>query len=117
MTKKELSVIETAVLSMIPRGTGKKVTLNDICQLTSLSLREVQSVINCLVFKYKIPIVANRGSGGVFIPLTDEQRLEGLKGIKNQVIDLTKRIELVEASDLDNWDKPLKRNYQEALEV
>lgn len=115
--KKELSVIETAVLSMIPRGTGKKVTLNDICQLTSLNLREVQSVINCLVFKYKIPIVANRGSGGVFIPLNNSQRIEGLTGIKNQVVDLTKRIEIVESSDLDNWDKPLGLNYQEKLEV
>ncbi|MBO0476176.1 hypothetical protein DOK76_03785 [Vagococcus sp. DIV0080] len=117
MNKKELSVIESSVLSMIPRGTGKKVTLNDICQLTSLNLREVQSVISSLVFKYKIPIVANRGLGGIFIPLTNEQRSQGLNGIKNQVIDLNKRIEIVESADLIDWNKNINLSYQERLEV
>ncbi len=117
MSKKEVSVIETAVLSMIPRGKAKKVTLDYICKMTGLNLREVQSVINCLVFKYEIPICADRSHGGVYIPLTDEERSNGLNGIKSQVSNLKTRIKIVESADLNNWNENLIFNTQEKLEV
>lgn len=114
---KELSVIESSVLSLIPRGKDKKVTLDYICKNTGLKVREVQSVINCLVFKYEIPVCADRSQGGVYIPINNEERSNGLNGIKSQVNNLKSRIKIVESADLNNWMDDLIYNYQEKLKV
>lgn len=115
--KKELSANESAILELIPKGYERVVTIDMISQLTGISPREVQGGVNRLVFKHKIPIVGNRGQGGIFIPVSDEERGRYLKGIKNQASDLTKRVEIVEAADLNNWDEDLILNHQERLEV
>lgn len=113
----ELTILETKVLLLIPRGKENKKTLRSIGLDANLNLRTTQSVINSLVFKHKIPIVGNRGQGGVFIPINNEQRLEGLNGIKNQVIDLNERIKIVEVADLDNWDNKIIYKHQERMDL
>lgn len=120
MTKKELSVIETAVLELIPRGREKRITLKDMMKAIDLDERTLQSVISRLVFSYGIPICATRekfNGSGIYIPLSEKERREGLVSIKAQTQSMTERINIVESADLSNWNKGLTYNRQEELEV
>ncbi|MEG0285296.1 MAG: hypothetical protein RR494_04495 [Vagococcus sp.] len=120
MNKKELSVIETAVLELIPRGREKRITLKDMMKAIDLDERTLQAVISRLVFSYGIPICATREKfigSGIYIPLTEKERIEGLISIKAQTQSMTDRIEIVESADLKNWNKGLTYNYQEKLRM
>lgn len=120
LTKKELSVIETAVLELIPRGREKRITLKDMMKAIDLDERTLQSVISRLVFSYGIPICATRekfNGSGIYIPLSEKERREGLVSIKAQTQSMTERINIVESADLSNWNKGLTYNRQEELEV
>ncbi|MGY3766797.1 hypothetical protein ACWOAH_09760 [Vagococcus vulneris] len=77
-------------------------TLQIISASIDLNARELQSVINSLIFRHHIPVVAIR-KGGIYIPLSESERLEGLQGLKNQTSDQLKRIAIVESVDLDTW--------------
>lgn len=100
--KNGLSIIEKNVLSLIPRGMDNRKTLQIISEPIDLNPRELQSVINSLIFKHHIPIVAIR-KGGIYIPLSENERIDGLQGLKNQTTDQLKRISIVESIDLSNW--------------
>lgn len=120
LNKKELSVIETAVLELIPRGREKRITLKDMMKAIDLDERTLQAVISRLVFSYGIPICATREKfigSGIYIPLTEKERIEGLISIKAQTQSMTDRIEIVESADLKNWNKGLTYNYQEKLRM
>lgn len=104
MQNKNLSIIEENVLSLIPRGKDNKKTLQIMSESIDLTPRELQAIINGLIFNHRIPIVAIR-QGGVYIPLSENERIEGLQGLKNQTNDQLKRINIVESIDLDNWHK------------
>lgn len=118
MTKKQLSVIESSVYELLPRGRENRKSIKSICKLIDLDERSVQSIINRLIISHNIPIVADRrGEGGVFIPLTEEERRVALISIKRQVAEMQKRVEAVENIDLDNWDKNLIHAYQGRLGV
>ena len=120
LSKKELSVIETAVLGLIPRGREKRITLKDMMKSIDLDERTLQLVISRLVFSYGIPICATREKNigsGVYIPLSEKERKEGLQSIKAQTKSMTERIEIVESADLSSWNKGLTYNYQSKLEV
>ena len=97
-----LSIIEQTVLSLIPRGKDNRKTLKVISAYIDLKPRELQSVINGLISNHHIPIVAIR-KGGIYIPLSESERVDGLKGLKNQTNDQLKRIHIVENADLKNW--------------
>ncbi|MGX6979139.1 DNA-binding protein [Vagococcus elongatus] len=101
MKNNQLSVIEKAVLSMIPHGKNNRKPLKEISAGIDLDTRSIQSIINRLVMVYHIPICALRETGGVYIPLTEEERQEGLKGLKSQASDMNRRIEIVESVDLN----------------
>ena len=99
-----LSIIEQNVLSLIPRGKDNRKTLQVISEAIDLTPREIQSVINTLITNHHIPIVATRSKkSGVYIPLTQDERVEGLQSLKKQTSDQLKRIAIVESIDLDNW--------------
>ncbi|MCO7150477.1 hypothetical protein P7H42_03720 [Vagococcus lutrae] len=100
--KSNLSIIEQNVLSLIPRGKANRKTLQVISGAIDLTPREIQSVINTLITNHHIPIVAIR-KGGVYIPLSEDERVDGLQGLKNQTSDQLKRIAIVESIDLDSW--------------
>ncbi|NKC66720.1 hypothetical protein [Vagococcus fluvialis] len=120
MTKKELSVIETAVLELISRGREKRITLKDMMKTIDLDERTLQSVISRLVFSYGIPICATRekfNGSGIYIPSSEKERRDGLVSIKAQTQSMTERINIVESADLNNWTKDLVYNYQEKMEV
>lgn len=102
MMKTNLSIIEQTVLSLIPRGKENRKTLKVISAYIDLKPRELQSVINGLISNHHIPIVAIR-KGGIYIPLSESERVDGLQGLKNQTQDQLKRIAIVESVDLENW--------------
>ena len=120
MNKKELSVIDSSILTMIPRGKERKVPLTEISQAVGIDDRSVQAVISKLIIVYGVPICASRGvnsDNGFYIPITEKERIEGLQSIKMQTINMTQRIKSVEAADLNTWNETLIYNHQDELEV
>lgn len=120
LLNKELSIIDTSVLELIPRGKENRVTLSTMMKSIDLDERTIQAVISRLVFDHGIPICATReknSGSGVFIPLNEQERIEGLQNIKAQTKSMTERIKIVESADLVNWNKNLNLKYQERLEV
>lgn len=118
--KKELSVIETSILELIPRGREKRITLKDMMKAIDLDERTLQSVISRLVFSYGIPICATRekfNGSGIYIPLSEKERREGLVSIKAQTQSMTERINIVESANLNTWNKGLTYNYQDKLRL
>ena len=120
LNKKELSVIETAVLELIPKKRKKRITLKDMMKAIDLDERTLQSVISRLVFSYGIPICATRekfNGSGIYIPLSEKERRDGLVSIKAQTQSMTERINIVESANLNTWNKDLIYNHQDKLEV
>ena len=118
MTKIQLSIIESEVLSLIPRGSERKTSLTEIGKSIDLDIRSIQATINSLI-KKGIPCVAVRSltNGGLFIAETDEEREIGLKSLERQALDMQRRAELVRQADLVNWPETVLPSYQERLEV
>ncbi|MGX7024137.1 hypothetical protein [Vagococcus hydrophili] len=120
MKRKELSIIETSVVCMIPRGKDKKIPLKEITKSIGIDERSIQSVISRLIMIHGIPICASRGinsDNGFYIPINEKERSEGLRSIKMQTVNMTERIQSVEAANLNTWNEGLIYNYQESLGV
>lgn len=111
MRMKELSVIESAVLNLIPKGSSHKINAAELERSIDLNNREVYAVINMLI-KKGVPIVAVRkgkyNDRGFYIATTEQERTDGLYSLKEQVNDMNNRIRCVEKADLDNWHKHIK---------
>lgn len=118
MTKIQLSIIESEVLSLIPRGAERKISLTEIGKSIDLDVRSIQATINSLI-KKGVPCVAVRSliNGGLFIAETDEERERGLKSLERQALDMQRRAELVRQADLVNWHKNISSSYQKRFEV
>lgn len=100
---KELTEREQLVLDFIPFGKDGKINVSEIAKLAELEQRTVYTIIESLIHNHKIPIVSSRHEhdNGIFIPLSDEERQEGLTALRNQVRTMYRRIELVETADLN----------------
>lgn len=112
----ELTIIEQAVLDLIPRGGQRKQSAAEIAPLLGLEKRDIQAVVSRLI-KKGVPIVAKRNGSyikrGYYIATTEEERTKGLISLKRQQKDTEERIKLVEHADLKNWEKNLKRAVSE----
>ena len=107
MDKIELTIIQQTVLGQIPRGSDKPAIVADISRVLGLDTREIYSVINSLTAK-GIPICAIRSgeNKGVFIPVTEQERADGLISLQNQVKEMVVRVGNVQKADL-NWHEKL----------
>lgn len=107
----QLSIIEQGVLELIPRGAEKKVSINFICQMTSLDRRSIYEVISRLRRK-GVPICAKRNGTesdrGYYIARTIEERDEGLAAYKSQILDMKKLVHQIENTDIDSWEQQLQ---------
>lgn len=107
---KQLSIIETGVLDLIPRGSETKISIDYISQMTSLDERSIYEVISRLRTK-GIPICAKRNGPkqdrGYYIARTIEERNEGLAAYKSQILDMQKMVRQVESADLNSWEREL----------
>jgi len=109
----ELSIIETHILELIPRGAGSKAKVSYISSLVGLSSREVKSVILSLR-KKGVPIVALRGiDSGMFIATNETEREMGLRAFKSQQQSMESTIKYIEKADLVNWKHKIYRQKQE----
>lgn len=108
----ELTIIESAVLELIPHGTARKESIKELASLVDLDERSIYEVINSLR-KKGVPICAQRSGvpsdRGYYIATSEQERKEGLAAYKSQVKDMTKLIDLIEATDLYNWTSLIKR--------
>lgn len=102
--KIELTIIQAAVLELIPRGDENPAKLIDLSKRIGLNVREIQAVVNVLA-KKGIPIVANRSGEhtGIFIATNEAERVSGLLPMHSQVKDMAERIAAVESADLKRW--------------
>ncbi|MBP2966853.1 hypothetical protein [Acinetobacter baumannii] len=117
---KELSIIETELLSIIPRVKDNIKSIKTIGYQLGLDERTTQSIVSRLVIKYGIPICSTREKelgSGIFIPLTPKERMDGLRNFKSQAINMIERVKVVESADLNNWTDDLVYKYQEKLKV
>lgn len=104
----ELTIIEQAVLDLIPRGGAIKRSSAEIAPVLDLEKRDIQAVVSRLI-KKGVPIVAKRDGKycerGYYIATTEEERKIGLLSLKRQQVETEERIRLVEQADLKNWSK------------
>ncbi|MRI80715.1 hypothetical protein GIY11_01535 [Aerococcaceae bacterium DSM 109653] len=105
MTKdnlKPMNYMQKRLFGLIPRGDERLVTLADLANILEIDVRSVQLMVNQLVIKFGIPICSYRDKfrSGLFIAITDEQRLDGLITFKEQVKNMNMRIGSVENADL-----------------
>lgn len=108
----ELTIIESAVLELIPHGTARKISIKELASLVDLDERSLYEVINSLR-KKGVPVCAQRSGvpsdRGYYIATSEQERAEGLTAYKSQVKDMTKLIDLIESADLYNWMSRIKR--------
>jgi predicted transcriptional regulator len=103
---KQMTPIEKVVLSLIPISDERRVNIKDIVAQTRLSTRRVKKIIDQLINNYGIVIVGVRnGRTGYFIPVTDEERQEGVLPLKAQAIKEFKRVNKIQKGNLDEWKK------------
>lgn len=103
---KQMTPIESVVLSLIPISDERRVNIKDIVAQTKLSTRRVKKIIDQLINNYGIVIVGVRnGRTGYFIPVTDQARQEGVLPLKAQAIKEFKRVNKIQKGNLDEWKK------------
>lgn len=108
----ELTIIERAVLDLIPSGTTRKISIKEVSRLVDLDERSVYEVINSLR-KKRIPVCAQRSGEpsqrGYYIATSDLERSEGISSYKSQVADMQRLISYIEQADVNGWKNNLKR--------
>jgi predicted transcriptional regulator len=109
---KELTIIETAVLDLIPVGSIRKVSIREIGKILDLDERSIYEIINSLRRK-GVPVCAKRNGNpidrGYYIATNEEERATGIHSYKSQVKDMSNLINTIEQADLINWRKNLKK--------
>lgn len=107
-----LTLIETAVLDLIPNGSDRKISIREIGKLLDLDERSIYEIINSLRRK-GVPVCAKRNGQpldrGYYIATNEAERADGIHSYKSQVNDMSNLIATIEQADLLNWHKNLKR--------
>lgn len=103
---KQLNDIETRVLELISYNADCPTSCEYIANTLSISERITKKIINSLILK-GVPILGVRGvngrKSGYYIPRTEEERQNGLRSFTNQIKEMIKRQEALEAIDLTTW--------------
>lgn len=108
----ELSIIEMAVLELIPQGTAHKITTKELGMLVDLDQRSIFEVINSLR-KKGVPVCAQRSGilsdRGYYIATSEQERAEGLASFKAQAADMQALIGYIEGADVAGWMHKIKK--------
>lgn len=89
------------VLSLIPAGADNPIPVKTISNIAELEVRTVNEIIHSLTVQFNIPICATRSEpNGVFIALTENEKIIGTQSIKNQANTQLKRVESVLKADI-----------------
>lgn len=90
------------VLHLLPRGSERLITANEISQVTGISKRTVYKDIALLIDRYGVPIGGLRSDGkrGYFIITNEAERKQALTSLKKQSVEMLKRINKVDKIEL-----------------
>lgn len=106
----ELSIIEQAVLKLIPLGNERKISILEIGTLIDLDERSIYGIVNGLR-KKGVPVCAQRNGipkeRGYYIATNEEERVDGLAAYKAQVRDMQGLINDIENANLETWRENL----------
>lgn len=100
-TVSNLSPLEKAVARAIPIGRFNAKTTREISNHTALPIRTIREIVNRLIISHGFPICgAKSGKRGLYYPLNDKERNEGIEPLRELVIDVQTRIKTVSRADL-----------------
>lgn len=90
------------VLHLLPRGSERLITTNEISQVTGISKRTVYKDIALLIDRYGIPIGGLRSDGkrGYFIITNEAERKQALSSLRKQSLEMLKRIDKVDSIEI-----------------
>lgn len=104
----QLTIIESAVLELIPIGATRRIVIKDLAKQIDVDERSIYEIVNSLRRK-GVPICANRNGQknqrGYYIATNEAERIAGISGYKSQVADMQKLIRSIERADLNKWPK------------
>lgn len=98
----DIPLIYQEMIDLLPRGSENPMPLKEVASLLHLDKRTVLEYANAISIHYGVPILASRKyqRNGLYIPVTEKERREGLIPLKNQVLEMTKRIDAIEKAEL-----------------
>lgn len=90
------------VLHLLPRGSERLITANEISQVIGIDKRAVYKDIALLIDRYNIPIGGLRSDGkrGYFIITNEAERKQALASLRKQSVEMLKRINKVDKIEL-----------------
>lgn len=97
--------LEKQVLRLIPVGSSQPRQGRYIAMVLGIELRTVKHIINRLILKYGVAIVAKRTTmnRGYYIPANDTERLEGIRELKAQHDNEGRRLDALIKADLTSY--------------
>lgn len=103
-TKKQLPLIEEAILKALPKGKGRLKKAKELSQELGVDTRSIYGCIHRMITEYGIPVASTRRyGGGYWIPQTPEELTEGMAGLKAQHREEAKRLKALENADLEAY--------------
>lgn len=102
----ELTIIEKAVLELIPQGTERKISISELAAIIGIDRRSIFSVVNNSR-KKGVPVCAQRSGKdrGYFIATNEQEKADGLASYRSQYKDMGHLIDVIEKADVSNWMK------------
>lgn len=90
------------VLHLLPCGSERLITANEISQVTGISKRKVYNDIALLIDRYSVPIGGLRSEGqhGYFIITNEAERKQALSSLQKHTFEMQKRIDKVSNIEL-----------------
>lgn len=104
MVQNTLNKNESKILSIIPRGSERRINAYEIQNVVDLSIRSIRKIIHDLIIK-GVPIVATRqgDNKGMFIAETEAERSQGLAEFNSQINEMAQRSNAIQEADLSHW--------------
>ncbi len=100
--------LEVRLLRLIPVGSQRPINTKELAKLLGINERTARDIISRLIVRYRIPIVANRGSNsGHYIPVDDGERLAGIRELQAQHKAEGERLNTLIMADLKQHEKVL----------
>lgn len=100
----ELTIIEKAVLELIPKGLERKISISELASMVGIDERSIYTIINNLR-KKGVPVCAQRSGKdrGYFIATNEQEKADGLASYRSQYKDMGHLIDVIEKADVSNW--------------
>jgi radical SAM superfamily enzyme YgiQ (UPF0313 family) len=93
-TKKDLPEHIKKVVSLIPIGSERPITVKEISKLTGFSDVAVRQYVSIAIITYGIPIGASNvvGKSGYFIIKTPEEKEKAVRNLISRIREMSKRV-------------------------